>query len=104
MTTSFPLTKIPMCEAIVSASLIEWVVKIADPLFNLIVWFKQSNRLFLDIGSTPLDGSSKNNIFVPPIIEQANVNFLLFPPLKFIAYIKINFTLNIFILFKVKFN
>ena len=34
------------------------------------------------MGSTPLEGSSRNNRLVPPINEQANESLRLFPPDK----------------------
>ena len=82
MQAIFPLTNIPIWVEIASASLILWVVKIALPLLNFIVWFNDVNKDFFDMGSTPLEGSSRNNRLVPPINEQANESLRLFPPDK----------------------
>jgi hypothetical protein len=44
-------------------------------------------RNLLEIGSTPVLGSSKKVISLPPIKASATHNFLLFPPLSYPALV-----------------
>lgn len=48
------------------------------------------NKNLLDIGSTPVLGSSKNVISLPPINASATHNFLLLPPLNCPAFVFLN--------------
>jgi hypothetical protein len=45
------------------------------------------NRNLLAIGSTPVDGSSKKVISLPPIKAFETQSFLLFPPLNLPTYV-----------------
>jgi len=67
-----------------SASFIEWVVKIIELFLNFKLYVSVFQRNLFAIGSKPVDGSSKNYIFGPPISAKLTLNFLLFPPLKWI--------------------
>lgn len=51
----------------------------------LIYWDEEAKmfqRYLLEMGSTPAEGSSKNNKEGFPIKEMQTQSFLLFPPLK----------------------
>ena len=77
-----PFIKIPILSHNDSASWIEWVVNI---IALLIYWAEEARmfqRYLLEMGSTPADGSSKNNNEGFPINEIQTQSFLLFPPLK----------------------
>jgi hypothetical protein len=45
------------------------------------------NKILLETGSTPVVGSSRNSIDGHPIKDMAQTSFLLFPPLKFAAFV-----------------
>lgn len=53
-------------------------------LFNVL------NKNLLEIGSTPVLGSSKKVISLPPINASATQSFLLFPPLSYPALVVLN--------------
>ena len=51
------------------------------------MFFNIFNNFFLEIGSTPVVGSSKNSKVGEPIKDIAQQSFLLLPPLRFFAFI-----------------
>jgi len=50
-------------------------------------YFKVLNRVLLEMGSTPVVGSSKKIMSLPPIKAKATQSFLLFPPLSYPALV-----------------
>ena len=77
-------TIIPILLQSVSASSMEWVVKITELCFLLteILWITDHINL-LASGSTPVEGSSNNTIWGFPIRAVATESFLLLPPLMY---------------------
>lgn len=49
---------------------------------NFKEFYKVFHKNLLAIGSTPVEGSSQNYIFGPPISAIETHSFLLFPPLN----------------------
>ena len=77
---SFPLTMTLRRSARMSASYIEWVVKMIDlPFLSFSISCQICCRT---LGSRPVVGSSKNITFGLPIAEIAKLNLLFMPPLK----------------------
>lgn len=87
---NYPAIKIPILSLKLSASSIVWVVIIAEQFLNYMFLLRVLKRNLLDIGSTPLLGSSKNVISLPPIKASATQSFLLFPPLSYPALVFTN--------------
>jgi len=63
------------------------VVRTIALFLNFAPYFKVFHKNLLAIGSTPVDGSSKNYISGPPIKALATHSFLLLPPDKFPAFV-----------------
>lgn len=80
---NFPFTYITTLLHKDSTSFILCVVKIMEQSLKFLSIL---NKLLLDTGSTPVVGSSKNSIEGYPIKDIAHTSFLLFPPLRFIAF------------------
>jgi hypothetical protein len=60
---------------------------IAEQFLSYMLRFRVLKRNLLEIGSTPVLGSSKKVISLPPIKASATHNFLLFPPLSYPALV-----------------
>lgn len=63
---------------------------IAEQFLSYTFLFRVLNRNLLDIGSTPVDGSSKNVMSLPPIKASATHSLRLLPPLSYPALVSTN--------------
>ena len=73
----------------ISASSIEWVVMIMALSFFIYSINCQTN--YLDTGSIPVVGSSKNIILGFPTLAIASDNLLFIPPLKVLTKLFLTF-------------
>lgn len=77
---SYPSDIITTLSLRISASSIAWVVSSMD-LFYFIC-FISSQTYYLDLGSMPVDGSSRNITEGSPIVEITRESLLFIPPEK----------------------
>lgn len=82
-----PLISIPTLLHIRYASAMEWVVNTTDASLYYALATNIYCTSILDLGSSPVVGSSMNNLLDPPIKQIPICTFLLSPPLKYLTYL-----------------